>query len=65
MSKLTRSQLYRHLDGAIEILRPMVAGRDAIFIIIGLLFLKAANDNWPGGGTIRVDRCATTPTRKE
>ena len=48
---LTRRQLERHLDGAIEIVRPYLHGLEAVEIITAMLFLKALNDRTDPGDT--------------
>ncbi len=49
MHRLTQTKLHRHLDGAIEILRPIVTDSYAIEIIMALLILKRANDQMVTG----------------
>ncbi len=49
MHRLTQTQLHRHLDRAIEILRPSVTGPYAIEIIMALLILKRASDQMATG----------------
>ncbi len=63
MHKLTQTQLRRHLDGAIEILRPTVTGSYAIEIIIALLILKRASDQIVTPGDVTGGAPVTTQTK--
>lgn len=59
MHRLTRTRLYRHLDAAIEILRPEVADACAVEILMALLILKRASDQMVTGEPEIIERAVT------
>ena len=63
MHRLTQTQLHRHLDRAIEILRPSVTDYYAVEIIMALLILKRASDQMAPDTRETIER--PVATRKE